>query len=263
MPRKITEAHWYDYPLYYDISLQEDNQREANFIEAACRKYCPFPVRRLLEPACGTGRLVTELAGRGYEVVGFDLSRPSLDFLAKRLKRKKLTAELFEGDMSDFRLQKPVDAAFNPVNSFRLLMTEQAAQSHLRCVCDALRPGGIYILGLHLMPPDADEESTERWGGQQGKIRVTTTLRVLSCDRRRREERLRASILVRHGEKILRLRDEFSFRLYNLAQMRRTLRSEPRFELCGVYDFWYEIDEPQKLDSRISDTVLILRRKVG
>jgi SAM-dependent methyltransferase len=48
-------------------------------------KYCPFDVRRLLEPACGTGRLITELAARGYQMIGFDLSQPALSYLGRRL----------------------------------------------------------------------------------------------------------------------------------------------------------------------------------
>ena len=59
---RIVFANWYDYPQYYDIAFQAYTRREADFIEAACRKYCPFEARRLLEPACGTGRLITELA---------------------------------------------------------------------------------------------------------------------------------------------------------------------------------------------------------
>jgi 2-polyprenyl-3-methyl-5-hydroxy-6-metoxy-1,4-benzoquinol methylase len=64
---RILQANWYDYPQYYDIAFRAYTEREADFIEAACRKYCPFSARRLLEPACGTGRLITELAARGYQ----------------------------------------------------------------------------------------------------------------------------------------------------------------------------------------------------
>ena len=62
---RILVANCYDYPQYYDIAFQGYTQRESDFIEAACRKYCPFDARRLFEPACGTGRLVSELATRG------------------------------------------------------------------------------------------------------------------------------------------------------------------------------------------------------
>src|SRR2546421_2207117 len=99
---RILVANWYDYPQYYDIAFQAHIWREADFIEAACRKYCPFIARRLLEPACGSGRLITELTARGYQVTGFDLSQSALSYLRQRLGRRRLHAETFEAEMSDF-----------------------------------------------------------------------------------------------------------------------------------------------------------------
>src|SRR5437667_3535724 len=114
----ILVANCYDYPQYYDIAFQAYTQREADFIEAACRKYCLFDARRLLEPACGTGRLITELAARGYQVTGFDRSQPALSYLRRQLARRRLHAKTFEADMSDFCLDRPVDAAYCTVNTF-------------------------------------------------------------------------------------------------------------------------------------------------
>src|SRR5258708_15994309 len=88
----ILQANCYDYPQYYDIAFQAYTEREADFIEAACRKYCPFNARRLLEPACGTGRLVTALVARGYEVTGFDLSQPALSYLRRQITRRRLNS---------------------------------------------------------------------------------------------------------------------------------------------------------------------------
>src|SRR5215469_4603352 len=101
---RILAASWFDYPQYYDIAFQAYTLGEANFIEAACRKYCPFDARRLLEPACGTGRLITELAARGYQLTGFDISQPALRYLRRRLERRRLHANTFEAEMSDFRV---------------------------------------------------------------------------------------------------------------------------------------------------------------
>ena len=153
------------------------------------------------------------------------------------------------------------NAAFCTVNTFRHLLTEQSARRHLECIAQNLRPGGIYILGLHLLPMDASEEDTERWSERQGRTRVTVTLRVLSTDRRRRIERLGLSLLARVGAREVRLRDEFSFRMYTAAQFHRLLASVPSLELCGVYDFWYEIDNPMELNDDRTDTVFVLRKR--
>lgn len=283
----IVQASWYDHPQYYDIAFRTETRLEADFIEAACRKYCPFPTRRLLEPACGTGRLIAALAARGYRMTGLDLSGPSLEYLRRRLVRRGLHASIYRADMADFRRvsggadipvcaenvdQKgrqeclpqlgPFDAAYCTFDSFRHLLTEQAARRHLECVAESLRPGGIYILGFHLLPLDAAEECIERWTGRHGRTHVSVTLRVLSTDRRRRVETLRVSLLVRSGKKRpLRLRHDFPFRMYTATQFRRLLGKVPRFELCDLYDFWYEIGRPFELNDDLSDAVFILRRR--
>lgn len=259
--RHIVAGNWYDCPQDYDLAFRSETRTEADFIEAACRKYCQFPVRHLLEPACGTGRLVAELARRGYRVTGFDLSRPSLSYLRRRLVRRKLQATVFRADMADFTLPRPVDAAYNTFDSFRHLLTEQDARRHLQCIAGSLRPGGIYILGFHLLPPDASEQCIERWTERSGNTQVTVTLRVTASDRRRRQETIRISLLVRRGAEELRLRDEFPLRLYTAAQFRRLLAQVPALEMLDVYDFWYQIDTPLQLNDEISDTVFILRRR--
>jgi SAM-dependent methyltransferase len=262
MPSKPSVlTSWYDRPEFYDIALHSETRPEADFLEAAGRKYCDFPVRRMLEPACGTGRLVTELAARGYRMTGLDLSEPSLEYLRRRLARRGLRASVLQADMADFRLPRPVDAAFCTFDGFRHLLTEDAARRHLECVAQALRPGGIYILGLHLLPQDASEECTERWTERRGGTQVTVTLRVLASDRRRRLETIRISVLARRSGQVTRLRDEFPLRMYTAGQFRRLLRSVPLLELRDVYDFWYEIEHPLKLSDELSDTVFILRRR--
>jgi hypothetical protein len=158
-------------------------------------------------------------------------------------------------------LPGPVDAAYCTFDSFRHLLTEEAARQHLQCVAESLRPGGIYVLGFHLLPLDASEECTERWTERHGATQVTVTLRVLATDRRRRIEQLRVSLLVRNRGKEIRLRHEFPFRMYTAAQFRRLLAGVPSLELCDVYDFWYDIDDPLVLDDELSDTVFILRKR--
>jgi len=259
--KKIIQANWYDHPRYYDIAFASETRPEANFIEAACREYCDGPVRDLLELGCGTGRLVVELAARNYRMTGLDLSRPALDYLRRRLRRRSLQARLMRADMADFRLPRPVDAALCTFDSFRHLLDDEAARRHLECVAASLRPGGIYILGFHLLPPDADEHCTERWTERRGGTQVTVTLRVTATDRRRRRETTRISLLARRGGQSARLRDEFPLRMYTARQFRRLLGRVPELELCDVYDFWYEIDHPLRLSDELSDTVLILRKR--
>jgi len=255
------ETSCYAYPHYYDLAFRSQTRAEVEFIEALCRKYCPFPVRRMLEPGCGGGRLVVALAGRGYDMVGFDLNQPSLEYLLRRMKRRKLRAEVFRADMAEFRLTQPVDAAFSAWDTFRHLTSERAARRHLECVAASLRHGGIYILGFHLLPLDGSDQRLERWHARHGSTKITVTLHVVSTDRRRRIEEIRILMEVRSRSRDLRLRTQFPFRMYTAGQFRKLIASVPQFELCDVYDFQYQIDRPQQLNDEITDMVCVLRTR--
>ncbi len=251
---------WYDQPRYYDLAFADETPLECAFFEAAFRRYAQRPVKSVLEPACGSGRLVAELAARGFALTAFDANQAALRYLRRRLQRRRLSADVFTADMTCFDLRTKVDAAVSTVNTFRHLLSEQAAWEHLRSVARSVKKGGIYILGFHLLPLDIDEECTERWSVERGRTRVTTTLRVLATDRRRRLERVRISLRVRDGNKDLRFRDEFSLRMYTATQFRRLLAKLPEWEFCDVFDFWYDIEDPLELDDEITDSVFILRR---
>jgi SAM-dependent methyltransferase len=251
----------YDYPQYWDLAFRSETRLEADFIEAAARKYCDFPVRRLLEPGCGGGRLVIEMAARGFDVTGYDLNERAVNYVRQRLARRDLHASVFVGDMTAVHLARPVDVAFNTLNTFRHLTNENDARQHLELTARSLRPGGIYVLGFHLLPPDAEETCIERWSAVHGATRVTVTLRVLDFDRQRRIEVIRFSLRVRSGKRDLRIAADYEYRIYQAHQFRRLLARVPQFELCDVYDFWYDIDDPLKLNNELGDAVFILRRR--
>jgi SAM-dependent methyltransferase len=257
----IMLTNWYDIPRFYDIAFQGDTKQEATFLEQAFAKYSEVPVHRVLEPACGGGRLIVEMASRGYDLVGFDLSEPALRYARQRLRRRGLQAELFTGDMSCFRLERPADSAFNLCNTFRHLLSEEAARQHLEAVAATLPEGGIYVLGFHLLPLDVDESCIERWTESSHGTRVTVTLRVMETNRRERWERIRVSLLVRSRQGERRFRDEFRLRMYTAAQFRSLLRHVGVWEICDVYDFWYDIGEPLRLNNEITDSVFVLRKR--
>jgi SAM-dependent methyltransferase len=253
---------WYDFPEYYDMGFREDTPREVRFFKKAFQHYCRHSVKSVLEPGCGSGRLIHAMAAQGFRVTGIDLNRNALDYCQSRLDKRGLTAGLIQGDMTDFAFKKPFDAAFNTINTFRHLLNEQAAAKHLRCVATALKPGGIYILGLHLLPPDADLYGTERWTATRGKTKVNYSLTVKKARPKERLEDLRITMTIRRGEdKPVRVSDEFTLRTYSHRQLKSLFASVSEFELADIFDFWYDIREPQPFDQNLVDAVFILRKK--
>ena len=272
MPAPL-QSNWYDLPKYYDLSVADETAGELAFLQGAAARFLdPATSKqplRVLEPACGTGRLTEALAKHGFQVTAFDLNQTMVEFTQQRIAKQrsvgsrggKTTTQVFQADMAHFAIPQPADIGVCLLDSFRHLLTEDDARAHLHCMARAVRPGGIYLLGLHLLPPDADLECTERWTNQAGKTHITTTLRVMSSSRKARLEQIRISLLVREGKRVARYRDEFPLRMYTAAQLKSLVASVPEWSIAEVYDYWYELEEPLKLTNELSDTVLVLRRK--
>jgi SAM-dependent methyltransferase len=258
-------ATWYDHPQYFDMVFRDETAAEVKFFEQAFDRFASGSVRRLLEPGCGSGRLVAAMAARGYDVTGLDLSKPMLDYLRRRLKRRGLKGHLVLGDMTSmqFNTKRKFDSAFCTFNTFRHLTEEADAIAHLRSVADNLRPGGLYILGMHLIPMDADPECIERWQASHGGTKVNVTLRVIDFDRKTRKEMLRVSVKAqKRSGKIERIRSEFPLRIYTPAQAKRLLRKvSDVLEIRGIYDFDYDIDEEREFDNDLTDALFVLKRR--
>lgn len=253
----------YDSPGYWDLAFSDETIPEADFLQAVAAEFSPRRVRSVLELGCGGGRQTLEMSKRGYSVTAIDLNPTCVKWTQHRLVRCQQSADVRVGDMADFQLSEPVDLAHCLVNTFRHLTSEEAARRHLQCVAEALKPGGVYVLGFHLLPPDAAEIDCERWTILKSTTRVTTTIRVLNFSRRSRIETVRFSLKVTTPRRILRTATDHRLRIYRADQFRSLLRSVPGLELIGVYDFCYDLSEPLQLNDMLGDAVFVLRRKLG
>jgi SAM-dependent methyltransferase len=254
-------ANLYDFPKYYDLIFGSDWKAEFDFLRACIDKHATRRVRRVFEPACGTGRLLIKLAQAGFEVGGNDLNEKAVDYCNARLTRYGFPASAVVGDMADFRLRRKVDAAFNMINSFRHLSTEKAAEAHLRCVARALAKGGLYLLGLHLTPTRSQPIDREAWSARRGNLSVNSFMWTKKRDRRNRDETLGMTFDVYTPTRQFRIEDEMHYRIYTRPQMSRLLEKVSELEIAETYDFCYEIDHPIRVNATTEDVVYVLRKK--
>jgi len=75
--------NWYDLPKLYDISFSHEMREELCFLKAVFKQFCKVATPHLLEPACGTGRLLMPLARSGFHCSGYDLNEHALAYLKK------------------------------------------------------------------------------------------------------------------------------------------------------------------------------------
>lgn len=258
---KIVQGDLYGFPKYYDLLFGSDWKPEFDFLEACFAKHGPKRVRRVFEPACGTGRLLIKLAQAGYDVAGNDLNPKAVAFCNARLKRHGFAESVFVGDMADFRVRRKFDTAFNMINSFRHLPSENLAAAHLDCMADALNASGLYILGLHLSPVRGPYTDEEAWTARRGHLSINSYMWTKARDRKGRNERIGLLFDVYTPSRHLRIEDEMNYRMYSAEQMQALLTRVNRFEVAAVYDFHYRIDAPIRITLRTEDVVFVLRKK--
>lgn len=256
-------ANWYDHPQYFDMLFRDETPVEVAFFEQAFRRFALRKVRRVFEPGCGSGRLIVAMAAKGYDATGLDLSDAMLNYMRRKLHRRKLKATCVKGDMTHLSFSKPFDAAFCTYNTFRHLLTENDAVTHLRSMADCLATGGIYILGMHLVPEEDYEAVVERFKMRQAGTTLTTTISVPETDLKKRLETLRVKLkAVRASGEVIRIQSEFPLRLYTPTQLKRLFKKvSDQFELVESFDFAYDIDDPLPFDKELLEGLFVLRKK--
>lgn len=259
---RSAQDDWYETPRLYDAVFDVDTRREADFLIACAARYGRARGTRVLEPACGSGRLVAELARRGYAVEGFDRSRAMLAYAKGRLDRRGLRARLFEGDLAHVELRPGFAFAHCLVSTFKYLLDERSARAHLELVARALAPGGIYVLGFHLTDYAEERVTRERHEVERRGTRIVCTTSVFPADRRARLEPVETVLRVAHRDgSRSRSRTEWQFRTYDARQARALLRSCPAFELAAIHDFHHDVERVARLDDEHLDKVFVLRRR--
>lgn len=261
-----TTASIYDFPVYYDLVFGSDTAAEMKFLGKCFDRYVDGKVRRVFEPACGTGRLIyrmgrPDVEGGGLEVGGIDLNEKAIDYCNRRLERLNIKGRAMVGDMSDFEVKRPYDAAFNTINSFRHLQTEAGAQAHLEAMARAVRPGGIYALGLHLTPTRGETTDHESWSARRGQLSINTYMWPIEKNAKKRLEKFGIRFDVYKPTQSLRIEDALELRSYTADQFQKLLDSVPVWEICEWFDFAYDADAPTVVNETSEDIVVILKRK--
>lgn len=169
----------YSAPEHYEIAFDMNRKGEVDFLVHCFRTYARRPVRQVLDIACGTGPHLMRLAGRGYRMTGLDLSPENIAYLAARARKKGFDADLRVGDMTRFRLPRPVDAAICMQDSQGHLLTNEALLAHLRSVARAVKRGGLYVFDRYMCSSWVNPARRWSWTRRRGRATVRATFETL------------------------------------------------------------------------------------
>lgn len=105
----------------------------------------------ILEPACGTGRLLIPLLEAGHEIWGFEPSPDMLDVCRRNCAERGLDPPLESFRFQDFAYDRRFAAIIVPVSTFSFLADFSEAMETLRRFRAHLQPGGLLMVDLQ--PP--------------------------------------------------------------------------------------------------------------
>ncbi len=138
-------------PVYDEINKDIDYSSWADFIEAAVNANSQIRPELVLDLGCGTGSMTLELAKRGYDMTGVDISVEMLDIARERACDAGLDGKMLWlcQDMTEFELYGTVDLAVSCLDCLNHLTSTKALDKCLSLVHNYLIPDGLFVFDVN------------------------------------------------------------------------------------------------------------------
>jgi ubiquinone/menaquinone biosynthesis C-methylase UbiE len=105
--------------------------------------------RSLLDVCCGTGNVAELLAAEGFEVTGFDLSKPMIAQAKKKAREKGLPIAYTAADAAKLDLGRTFDAAYSFFDSLNYITDPQKLHGAIGRVAAHLPKGGSFVFDVN------------------------------------------------------------------------------------------------------------------
>jgi SAM-dependent methyltransferase len=149
MNMKIPPSDWYMNIWSLDIKDQswvEQTPKQVDFIINVLEL---TGKERILDLACGYGRHSLELARRGYNVVGVDITPSYIEYGTQMSKNEKLDIEFICSDIRGIEYQSDFDVVLNLADgAIGYLENDCENLKIFKAIAKSLRPGGKSLIDI-------------------------------------------------------------------------------------------------------------------
>ena len=153
---------WFNSSYYHQLYFNRDDREAEAFINKLIDHLQPSGDAKMLDVACGKGRHAMQLAEKGFDVTGIDLSEESIE---EALRSENDRLHFYRHDMRHPFWINYFDYTFNFFTSFGYFSTQRENDNAIRTIAQSLRAGGTFVMDYpnvqfsedHTIPLDVKE----------------------------------------------------------------------------------------------------------
>ncbi|AIF70105.1 hypothetical protein PAP_08620 [Palaeococcus pacificus DY20341] len=224
------------------------SEKMAEILPTILEKFDAKP-QKILDIACGEGTFAVEMAKRGFQIVGVDISREMLKFAKEKAKKENVNVKFICQDMRSLNFDEEFDLVTCWFDSLNYLLTLEDLEKAFAGVYRALKKGGLFIFDMNT-----------KYGLAVGWTRYpcyieqdTPDLFEIHCasyDFEKDIATLKITGFIKEGERWIRIDEEHKERGYTIREIRECLR-KAGFKELACWGSIKDMSEPQPDTRRV------------
>ena len=134
---------------YYDRLNGADYVKYADYVTEVFKRFGKGDESLILDLGCGTGSLTLELAERGYDMIGADISPEMLSVASERAYDAEKSILFLMQDMRSFELYGTVSGIVCALDGINYLTARQDVIKCFKLVRNYLDPGALFLFDVN------------------------------------------------------------------------------------------------------------------
>lgn len=238
------ETMYNEFAYLYDNLINDvDYEKWAEYYFKIFKRYglCP---KLGLDLGCGTGNMTLELAKRGIEMTGVDLSEDML--MVAREKSEGMDILYLNQDMTEFELYGTVDFIISSLDCVNYITDKRDLLKVFRLVNNYLDPGGLFIFDINTAHKLEHVIGNNTFVIENDDVFFTWQNEF---DKKRKICDFYLTFFCKDGEEYARFDEQHSERAYEIDEIKALIESSG-MKLLKVYNE-LSFDNPKKNSERV------------